>query len=259
MQFDTTDSTWVYELLAWVEANRKRVMLGAGALCLVILAVYLYVWQRNQTELAASRALLELRAIASSPDSPPVASASEFLKVADQYGSTRAGERALLLAAGDLFSHGQYAEAQRQFQKFLEERAGSPLAPIAALGVAASLDAQDKVDAALAAYQGIVSRYATDPVAERAKLATAALYEAKHQPEQALKVYDQMLKPATYSGLASQAAMMRERLLEKFPKLANPDQGASTSTRSGAVLTPAPATKAAPPATPAHPPASSPH
>ncbi len=221
MHSETTESTWHYELLAWFEINKKRVIGGLAAIIAVILVIYLYTWNRERTEQAASKALLELRAVANTAESLPAASGAEFLKVARQYSSTSAGERALLLAAGALFTEGKYPEAQVQFEKIVSDFGESMLAPIAAFGAASSLDAQEKLDAALAAYQGVVSHYPNDAVATRAKLAAAGVHEAKNQPDQALKLYDEVIQASARSGPGSEASVRRERLLRKHPDLAS--------------------------------------
>jgi len=220
MHSETSDSAWFYEALAWLELNRKQVLIGIGVVLLLIAGGYVYSWKRDQTEFEASRALLALKALPSGQDAQAGAPGSEFLKVAQQYPSTSAGERALLLAAGSFFAEGKYQEAQAQFEKFSSDFGSSSFVPIAALGKAASLDALDKTDAAMAAYQNVVSRFPTDPATGRAKLALASLYEAKHQPEEALRLYNDLDKPTAFSGFAREAKVRKQQLIEQNPKLA---------------------------------------
>lgn len=247
MRPETAESTWLYEFLAWLELNKKRVLVGAGAVLLLIVALYVYFWQRQQSELEASSALLTLKALAESEEDTP-ANAADFLKVAVAHRSTQAGERALLLAAGALYREGRYAEAQAQFEAFARAAGGSTLAPIAALGIAACLDAQDKVDAALGSYQGLVNQYPADPASARARLNMAALYEAKNQPEQALKLYDELTASASgMSGTSMDAMRRRQALLQKHPELA------PTNAPPRVVASPPAATNAPPAATNASP------
>ena len=221
MHPETTESTWHYELLAWFEINKKRVIGGLGVIIAVSLAIYVYTWNHERTELAGSKALLQLRPVANTAEGLPASSGADFLKVAREYGSTSVGDRALLLAAGALFTEGKYPEAQAQFEKIVSDSSVGALAPIAAFGAAASLDAQDKLDAALAAYQGVISHYGNDSVATRAKLAAAGIHESKSQLDQALKLYDEVIQASAYSGPGSEAAVRRERLLQKHPELAS--------------------------------------
>ena len=228
----TQPSTGLYEFLAWVELNKKRVLMGAVAVLLLIVALIVLNYVRDRREAAASDSLLALRPLFGAAERGNNPRPEELLRVTADYPSTSAGERALVLAASALFTEGKYPEAQSQFAKFLTDYGSSPLASIAALGVAASLDAQDKLDAAIAAYQDVAAKYPEDPVAARASLAVAALYEAKQQPEQALKTFEALSKPAIYGNTAMEAMVRKEQLLQRHPNLAR---------TNAAVLAPAPA------------------
>jgi tetratricopeptide (TPR) repeat protein len=113
--------------------------------------------------------------------------------------------------------------------------------------VAAGLEAQGDYDKAITAFQGVAARYPNDSAAERAKLALGGLYAAKNQPQQALRLYEELAKPASMSGLATEAAMKRRDLLRKHPELAAaikpavPSPGAAST---NLVVTNAPGAKA---------------
>lgn len=214
------ESAWLYEVWAWLEVNRKRVIVGAVGALVVVVIGYVLFWKRGQTELNADDALLSLRPTAAASGAKPAASPEDFLKVAAEHASTAAAERALLLAAGRFYDEGKYAEAQAQYEKALGHDASGLLAPLAALGVATSLDAQDKVDAAMAAYQAVVSKYPDSPAAADAKMAMAFLHESRNEPEQALKLYDEVAANRAAGRTAMEASTKREELLKVHPELA---------------------------------------
>jgi predicted negative regulator of RcsB-dependent stress response len=218
MQPEKQESTWLYEALAWFELNRTRVITAVVAGLGLIVAGYIYLWMRGQAELEANQTLLALRANAGPNES--AASAADFLKVAEAHASTRAADRAVLLAAGQLFRDGRYAEAQPHFEKLAASDRGGLLGPLAALGVAACLDAQDRVDAALPKYQSVVSDYPSHPVAARAKFAMALLQESRGEPTQALRLYDELMASPNAGRAAMEASVKREALLKQHPELA---------------------------------------
>lgn len=219
MQSEQQESIWIYEVWAWAETHRRLLVLGAVGVLGLVVAGYVYFWHLGRTELEANHALLALTStrLTGEGESPrPEA----LLQVAAQYDSTLAATRARLLAAGELFAAGKYAEAQAQFEAVAAHDQSGLLAPMAALGVAACLDARDQVDAALAAYQKVVSQYPDDPVSGRARLALAALQVSAGRPAEALKIYDSLLGDRRAGRAGMEASVKREALLKQHPELA---------------------------------------
>jgi predicted negative regulator of RcsB-dependent stress response len=245
MQSETTDSTRLYELLAWLEMNRKRVISIACLVLSVIVLFYIFSWYREQHELKASHALLSLHSSRRASTDATATSPADFLKVASGFSSTAAAKHALLLAAGAFYTDAKYSDAQTQFQRFLDQQPRSPLASVAALGIAACLDALDHPNEATAAYQNVIDRYPEDAAAIQARLALAALHETQNRPEKALQIYDELGRQTGTSSGASDAAARRERLLQQHPNLAatNPVPAtAKTNPAATPAAQPAPAT-----------------
>jgi tetratricopeptide (TPR) repeat protein len=220
MQSEPQQSTWLYEVLAWLELNRKAVIWAFVGILALVVAGYVYFWSRQVAEVRANEALLALRPRAAVDEKEKAAEAADFLRFAEQHASTDAAERALMLAAGELYREGRYAEAQAAFRKALERNRRGPLAPTAALGVAASLDAQDQVDAAFPAYQAVVADFPDTPASARARFALALLHETRNQPEQALKIYDELTTARKFGRASMEASVKREALLKQHPELA---------------------------------------
>ena len=239
MRSDVSDvsSSW-YDFWGWAETNRKNLAFGGIGILALVFGVIIYRWNASQTEVAASGALLQLRASPPAGRPEPAATAEDYLKVAKAYPKTAAAERALLLAAGAAFTEGKYAEAQAQFQSFVKEHTDRPFAATAAYGAATSLEAQGKPEEALAAYQNIEMRYPKSALVGEAKLAVARLYEAKDQPEQALKTYDEIAKTGTMSSAGGQAMMRKQYLLSMYPGLGKTNPPSATMTNSPAASVP---------------------
>jgi tetratricopeptide (TPR) repeat protein len=210
------------EVMTWLEVNKKRLVIGAVVLVAVGFGAYVVGHLADQKEANASAALLKLRAPVNAGTNQVAIPSSDYLKVAAEHAGTAAEQRAVILAAGALFTEGKFADAQAQFERVQKDFTGSPWAADAAYGVAASLEAQGKRDEAVTAYQRVTAAYAAEPVANDAHLALARIYEAKGQPDLALKQYDELAKPGA-GGMTmktQEALMMRERLIKKFPSLA---------------------------------------
>jgi len=220
MQSEPQQSTWLYEVLAWLEYNRRLLLWSLAGVLALIVAGYIFFWSRHHAEIAANEALLALRPRTAADEGQKSATPADFLRFAEEHGSSSATERALLLAAGELFRDAKYAEAQSAFQKALDRDHRGPLAPTAALGIAASLDAQDKVDEAITAYQRVVSDFSGTPASARAKFALALIHETRNQPEQALRIYDELSTGRKFGRASMEASVKREALLKLHPELA---------------------------------------
>jgi tetratricopeptide (TPR) repeat protein len=204
-----------FDLLTWFEVNKKIIAAAFAALVLAVITMMIVRYNRDRAEAEAGRALLAATTLAT-PEAK--LSSQALLLVADSHHGTHASEHARLLAAGQLFAEGKYAEAQAQFARFNTDYPDSLLAGTAALGIASVLDAQGKSAEAIAAYQRVIGSFGTESVAIQAKLAKAALHEAAQQSAEALALYDDLLRTA-----ASQPVMAaRARLLQQHPELEKP-------------------------------------
>ena len=213
----------VYDLLAWVELNRVKVLTGAVILVGVGFGIATMRYMAEQKELKASGALLALRAtIQQNTNLPPVTAAS-LTKVAQEYSGTAAAERARILAASTLFTEGKYAEAETAFKAFLNEFQESPWRATAAYGIATAQEAQNKPEA-VTSYQTVTTSYSRSSLADDAKLALARIHELKNQFAEALRIYNELLAPVAGSTGQEpphrQASERRDALLRAHPELA---------------------------------------
>jgi len=205
------------DILAWVEVNKKR--LGQAAVVAVVAGFIIYAWThfRQQAEQKASEALIALSRATDAGSKPD---SGKFFALSTAHSGTGAGRRALLLGAGALFSEKKFDDARARFEQFLAEAPADAGAATAAYGIAASLEAVNKLEEALQGYQRVVVSYSTEPEAAQAQLAMALLHEAKKQDDQALKIYDEILRGRRQSVWAMEANMRRDLLIARNPQLA---------------------------------------
>ncbi|MGZ8940343.1 MAG: tetratricopeptide repeat protein [Limisphaerales bacterium] len=218
----------IYDLLAWLEANRMKVLAAFIVLTLIGFAIATMRHMREQKELQASGQLLALRAtLTANTNIPPVA-ATAFAKVAQDFSGTAAAERARILAASTLFTEGKYAEAETAFKAFQNDFANSQWRSIAAYGVATAQEAQNKPEA-VAAYQNVATSFSKSAVADDAKLALARIHEQKNEPAEALRIYNEILAPR--SGALQMEAPNRTATDRKDALLrAHPELNVTTNT-----------------------------
>ncbi|MBI3853695.1 MAG: tetratricopeptide repeat protein [Verrucomicrobia bacterium] len=220
MGTEITTSTRFYDFLAWLDANKRRLIVAVVILAVAGLVTAFMIWRGNQRELEANEALSNVQPGRTSSRQIEVVPSEAYLKVAMEFNGTSAGARALLLGAVSLFVEGKAAEAQAQFTKFQPEYPDNPLLPEAIMGIAACLEAQGKSAEAITKYQEVISRFPRDHTVGQAKLALALIYENQNKPEQAQKLYAELTQGTAYSSSGAEAGMRLEELLLKHPGLA---------------------------------------
>ena len=169
-------------MLAWAQLHKKALLIGAGAVAVLVAVSIAYVVHATQKETAASKALSEISLSASPAGRADSGLAGRYLQVASDHPGTEGGARALLLAAATLYGDGKWTEAQAQYDRALREYGESQWAVQALYGRAACLDAGGNATEATAKYDEFIKRYATDPVADQARVSLARLYEKQNKP-----------------------------------------------------------------------------
>lgn len=212
MEAQDAATIYIFKLWPWIEANKKRLAVGVGIIAAAILILFYVASQRAQKEVDAGQALTQ---VAVSSDVGQLADA--YLKIAADYPSTLAGQRALLQAAGTLFETGRYADAQTQFQNFFDAHPDSMLSGQALLGVAACLDAQGKSDLAVGAYQRAIGSLSDAEGTGIAKLAIARIDETQGKPNDALALYAEVARANPNGELGSEASVRAMELKTKSP------------------------------------------
>jgi predicted negative regulator of RcsB-dependent stress response len=215
--------TDVYDLIAWLEVNKKRVGIVAVVLVLIGFGLAVVRHLKQEKESKASTELLALRPTLTPATNVVPPQASALQKVADNFPGTSAAERARILAATTHFTEGKYAEAEAEFSRFLKDLPDSPWTASAAFGVAAAQEAQNKGNEALTSYQTVIAAHANSPLAADAKLALARIYESRNQPDQALRLYNELLAPVPGARPGElpnpEAQEHKEALLRAHPAL----------------------------------------
>jgi len=221
MDNDVKQSADFYDLMAWFQLNRKRVISIAVLVVVVGAVVGGYYWHKSNVETQAQDALSIIKP-PSSAEAAASMDAQPYLKVADNYPGTRAGGRALLIAGGNLFDAGKFDQAKQTFERFMREYGDDVLANQALVGIAASLEAQGNTKDAAARYDDFIKGHPGDPTLPQAKSALARIYVAQNKPELALHLYEDLARGGNNDTWSSEAGIQYQELLAKYPNLRKP-------------------------------------
>ncbi len=224
MEKDVTQSADLYHLVAWFDANRKRVITILAVVLIVSASIGAYIWHKNYVETQAGEAISNMKQPATAEEAAAInlTAAQSYLKIADDYPGTRGGERALLIAGGILFDNGKFDQSKAAFDKFMTLYPESSLANQAQLGIAASLEAAGKNDEAAKRYDDLIKHHATDSTIPQAKSALARLYVSLNKPEQAMRLYEELAKGNNNDTWSAEAGIQLQELLAKHPELKKP-------------------------------------
>ena len=215
MELQDAPAAYIFKLWPKIEANWKRIALGGGVIVVAALLISFYSWQREQKEIYAGKALTQFMMTAPRNVSGSQ-QADSFLKIAADYPGTVAGQRAWLQGAAMLFVMGRYADAQTQFQKFLDAHPDNSFTAEAALGLATSLDAQGKNDLAASAYQRVINSPSDATAATSAKFALAQIDERLGKFTDALNLYEDILRYNANGSMGSEAGLRAMELKMKL-------------------------------------------
>jgi tetratricopeptide (TPR) repeat protein len=215
VQLPMAERAWL-----WFDTYKRQVGLLATILVIAGLVAWYILYRREQQQVEAGTVLSQVTTGQLEGREAGTQAADDYLKVAKNYPNSIAGARALLLAAGALFTGEKYAEAQTQFERFIREYQGSPFMGEALLGVAVCLDAEGKTDQAVAAYNDLATRHSTENFIPQVKFSLARLYEGQNQLERARDLYQEVERAAPFTSLGNEAGVRMEELIQKNPKLA---------------------------------------
>ena len=223
MQTQDGPAEFFFKLWPKLEQNKNMLIGGAAAIFVAALAGYFISAQHAQKEIDAGEALT---AVMLNPTATgnSTQTASSLQVIADKYSGTAAGNRAQVQAAGALFDSGNYTEAQAQFERYLNSHPVGPLAAIAALGIAKSLEAQNKTDLAMAAYGRVVSSFGGSACVGPAEYAMGRISEDQNKLPDAMTHYQNVLRaslPGTiYNEARSRAAELQAKIAATTPRAA---------------------------------------
>jgi tetratricopeptide (TPR) repeat protein len=235
MDKETKPKTDLLQLVAWADANRKRLIVVAGIIVAAGAIAGIYVWHGNAREASANDALSELPIPRDVRATEAVTVAAKYAQLADTYADTTAGARAMLIGGAMYFDAGQPAKARPLFERYLHEHADYPLTGNALIGLAACLEAEGKSADAIARYEELLRTHPQDAAAPQAKAALAHLYAVGGKPDRALKLYEELL--SMNSSWAAEAQIRASELLAYNPALRTPPPTAPSSMPASAPTT----------------------
>jgi predicted negative regulator of RcsB-dependent stress response len=216
---ESQDSLAIFFLKLWprIEANKNRIGIAAGIVVAAVCIILFISWRHQQNQIDAGDALTQTL-ITIPPNADPSQFSASYLDIADSYGGTPAGQRALLQGATVLFAQGKYTDAQADFQRYLDEHPDDQFSGIAALGVARSLEAEGKINDAMGQYQHVTTDISDEQSVNQARFSLARLNMQQGHFTDAFQGFQQVINADPYGTLGNEARQLAVELQSKLPK-----------------------------------------
>lgn len=195
-----------------IETNKKAMGIAMGAILVVACLTFAWLYLiKIPTGNKAMEAYNKVEISALGNDS---IAAAGYKKVADEYGSTKAGKLAALSAAETLYDSGKYDEAVKYLKKFSsKDKVADANAQILLGDCYVNLK---KYDDAIAAFKTAVKKADGNPqIGPRALLKQAVVYDEQKKFGDALKCYETIKKDypqfSLGNGLSIDSYIEREK------------------------------------------------
>jgi predicted negative regulator of RcsB-dependent stress response len=216
-------------VLGWFEDHKSEAILFSVILVAVIAigvgSILFYQHRQDEASAAFGAAMDIYSAPVAQPGTPPQpgvrtypsanaraqAANEQFVKVADSFGSTSAGKRAIYFSGLTYMEMGKTAEAETTLKKAVQ-KGDKNLAALANLALAGLYQQSGRTSDAVQLLNQLAAHPTTTVPAGESKLELAAIYE-RTNPEQAKKIYAQ-LKDKEAKTAAGQIATQKLQQLK---------------------------------------------
>ncbi len=132
--------------------------------------------------------------------------------IVETYRGTQAAAQALLLISDMHFQRAEYERSRELYERFTREYPAHPLLAAAYFGAGSSLQAQGKIDAAIAAFAQLQKSIPGTIWTYHAQLSQAICHEQKGDPAGARRVYEELLSSQAPDTIKLQAQASLKRL-----------------------------------------------
>ena len=214
--------------LGWLEDHKSQAILISaiviGVLVIGISSILFYQHRQGEASVAFGAAMDIYSAPVDQPGTPaepgvrtyPSATAraktanTEFLKVADSYGSTDAGKNALYFAGLTYMEMGNSAEAESTLKK-VADRGDANLSSLADVALVSLYRQNGRTNDAIEMLKKLVAHPTTAVPAGQSNLELAGIYEQTN-PGQAKQIYAQLKDKDTKTSAGQIAAQKLQQM-----------------------------------------------
>ncbi len=190
----------------YFKQNSKPISYGFFAIVAVIVVSLIFTSQQKQKEAEAS---IELTRARIEYFANNYSGAIPILKnVIEMYGSTNSGIEATFLIANASYETGNFTDAEKYFNQYIDDGSDDLLKSSALAGVAACLEQQKKYESAAKLFQEAAEKYEDSFLTPENLLNSARCYSLSGKNEIARKLLQKLLDEHSDSNLKNDAEIL---------------------------------------------------
>lgn len=202
---------WVLQAGEYVRSRAQLFIGAAVALVAVIVIAHVVRGQRVEARSRASAMIFEANLAEQSGQLDQAVGIARQL--IEEYPGTPAASHAVVLLANRYFTLGRYVDAQRLYQRYLDDHGDlPPLVYAARTGLAACLEAQGEIGAAARAYIGFADDHPGHPPSAMALMDGARCFRLLGEAAQERGALERVVRDYPETPVAQRARQQLELL-----------------------------------------------
>jgi TolA-binding protein len=191
----------------WLEQHLRELSMAVGGVVVVVGLIVLFNWMKARDEQNASEKLAQARAEYNK--SNYAAAIDSLEKLVLKFGGTKSGNMATIYLANACMQTKNYVDAEKYFQKYLDDGEDDPILKVsAAAGVAAAQEERGEFAKAAKLYEEAANDYDESYRAPQLLLLAARSYKQANQTEAARRVLQKLIDKYPQSSLVEDAKML---------------------------------------------------
>jgi len=203
---DKLVTTW-FKVNDWLRQHTREVVMIVGGVALVIGLLIFFNWMKTSDEQNAAEKLAQARAEYNK--SNYTAAIPILEKLVSEYGGSQSTGMAMIYLANAYMHTKDYANAEKYYNKYLDDGDNDPILAIsAAFGVAATYEERGEFAKAATLYDKAANEYDASYRAPQLLMSAARCYKQANQAEPARRALQKLIDKYPKSNLVEDAKLL---------------------------------------------------
>lgn len=202
---DKLVTSW-FKFNDWLSRHTRELLMGAGIVALVIGLFFLFDWMKSRDEQNAAEKFAQARTEYNKQNYPAAIPILE--KLVSEYDGTQSAGLATIYLANAYMLTKDYVNAEKYYQRYLDDGDDPILEVSAAFGLAATYEERNEFAKAAKGYDEAAHDYDDSYRAPQLLMSAARCYKQAGQAESARRTLQQLIDKYPKSNLVEEAKLL---------------------------------------------------